>query len=163
MSKGVVSSRTGRAVAIVRIVTGIIFVAEGVSKIAGDFVRGGFAQDVREIAAERSWPFWRSFLESVVAPNAGPFGWFFALAELALGIALLLGLFTRAAALCGVLLMAILLLGQTYVPGASWDRWITSALNAKFGLLLLWMLYLTDAGRVWGLDGRRARATVRRS
>jgi uncharacterized membrane protein YphA (DoxX/SURF4 family) len=148
------ATATGRAIAIVRILTGVLFVAEGASKIAGDFVRGGFAEDVRETAAGRAWPFWASFLDSVVLPNAGPFGWFFALAELALGIGLVLGLFTRAAAVCGVLLMAILLLGQTYVPGAGWDRWITSALNAKFALLLLWMLYLTDARRVWGLDGR---------
>jgi thiosulfate dehydrogenase [quinone] large subunit len=149
-----VATRTGRAIAIARILTGVLFVAEGASKIAGDFVRGGFAESVRETAAGRAWPFWASFLEAVVQPNASAFGWFFALAELALGVGLVLGLLTRVAAVCGMVLMLIILLGATYVPGRSWDEWVTSGLNAKFAFLLLWLLFLTDAGRVWGIDGR---------
>ena len=145
---------TGRAIAIVRILTGILFVAEGAGKIAGDFVRGGFAEEVRETAAGRAWPFWASFLDSVVLPNATAFGWFFALAELALGVALVLGILTRVAAVCGMALMVILMLGLTYVPGRTWDQWVTTGLNAKFAFLLLWLLFLTDAGRVWGIDGR---------
>lgn len=146
--------------AIVRIVTGVIFVAEGVSKIRGDFVRGGFAESVRETAGH-SWAFWASFLRSVVLPNAGAFGWFFALAELALGIALVLGFLTRAAAVGGVLLMLILLLGQTNVGGGSWEDWVTAGLTSKFALLLLWLLFLADAGRVWGLDARLRRGPRR--
>lgn len=145
---------TGQAIAIVRMLTGVLFVAEGAAKIAGDFVRGGFAEEVRETAAGRAWPFWASFLDSVVLQNATAFGWFFALAELALGVALVLGLLTRVAAVCGMALMVILMLGLTYVPGRSWDQWVTSGLNAKFAFLLLWLLFLTDAGRVWGIDGR---------
>jgi uncharacterized membrane protein YphA (DoxX/SURF4 family) len=148
------ATRTGRAIAIVRILTGVIFLAEGWGKIAGDFIRGGFAESVREAAAEGAWPFWSSFLRAVVLPNAGAFSWFFAAAELALGIALVLGLLTRAAAVGGILLMLILLLGQTNVGRADWTRWVTAGLTSKFALLLLWLLLLTDAGRAWGLDAR---------
>ncbi|HEY3169919.1 MAG TPA: DoxX family membrane protein [Thermoanaerobaculia bacterium] len=148
------SSATTRAVAVVRILTGAIFVAEGFAKIAGDFVRGGFADSVRETASGRPWPFWASFLRSVVLPNDRGFAWFFAAAELALGIALLIGLLTRAATLGGMLLMVILLLGQTYVGRGRWDQWVTAGLTTKFALLLLWLLFLMDAGRIWGLDGR---------
>src|SRR5512132_3310554 len=126
------STRTGRVIAIVRILTGIIFVAEGWGKIAGEFVRGGFAESVRETAGGGAWPFWSSFLRSVVLPNAGAFAWFFAAAELALGVALVLGLLTRAAAGGGILLMLILLLGQTNVEGAGWTRWVTAGLTSKF-------------------------------
>ena len=56
---------TARGVAIARILTGVIFVAEGVSKIRGEFVRGGFAESVRETAGH-AWPFWASFLRSTV-------------------------------------------------------------------------------------------------
>jgi len=148
------SNRTARTVAIVRILTGVIFVAEGWGKIVGDFVRGGFAESARETASHGAWPFWAAFLRSVVLPNARAFGWFFAAAELALGIALVLGLLTRAAALGGVLLMLILLLGQTDVGPGNWTRWVTAGLTSKFALLLLWLLFLADAGRVWGLDSR---------
>jgi uncharacterized membrane protein YphA (DoxX/SURF4 family) len=145
-------SRSSKGVAIVRILTGIVFIAEGWAKVAGAFVRGGFAESVRETASGRAWPFWSSFLRGFVAAHARPFGWFFALAELALGLALLLGLLTRPATAGGVVLMLILLLGQTNAAGSSWDQWITAGLTAKFALLLLCLLFLADAGRVWGVD-----------
>ena len=147
------TNRALKAAAIIRILTGIIFVAEGWGKIAGEFVRGGFAESVRETAAE-AWPFWSAFLRGVVQPNAPAFGWFFAAAELALGIGLLLGLFTRAAAIGGILLLAVILLGQTNVGAAGWERWITAGLSAKFAFLLLGLIFLVDAGRVWGVDAR---------
>ncbi len=142
-----------RLAAAVRIATGVLFAAEGAAKLAGDFVRGGFASSAGE-TARASWPFWRSFLESVVLPRAGIFGWAFAFAELAVGIGLLLGLATRAAAAGGAALMITILLGQSCVPGAKWDRWITAGLTTKFALLLLLLLFASDAGRVWGMDGR---------
>jgi thiosulfate dehydrogenase [quinone] large subunit len=150
-----------KGVAIARILTGLIFVAEGAAKIRGEFVRGGFAESVGE-TAEKAWPFWASFLRSTVLPNAGAFGWFFALAELALGIALVLGLLTRIAAVCGMLLVAIILLGQTRVGEGGWEAWVTAGLTAKFALLLLGLLYLADAGRVWGLDASLRRGPRRR-
>lgn len=154
-------SRAAHGVALARILTGIIFVAEGVSKIRGEFVRGGFADSVREIA-ERAWPFWASFLRSTVLPHAAAFGWFFAIAELALGIALVLGLLTRIAAIGGMLLMVLILLGQTHVTKGGWEAWVTAGLTAKFALLLLWLLFLEDAGRAWGLDARLRRGPRRR-
>jgi thiosulfate dehydrogenase (quinone) large subunit len=151
-----------RLAAVVRIATGAIFVAAGAAKLAGDFVRGGFARSARDMARE-SWPFWRSFLESVVVPRAGVFGWGFALAELAVGIGLLLGLATRAAAAGGAALMIAILLGQSYVPGGNWEKWITAGLTTKFALLLFLLLLAANAGRVWGLDDRLKKgATIRR-
>jgi thiosulfate dehydrogenase [quinone] large subunit len=145
-----------RLAAAVRIATGVLFAAEGAGKLAGDFVHGGFASSAEEMA-RASWPFWRSFLQSVVVPHAGIFGWVFALAELAVGIGLLLGFATRAAAAGGAALMVAILLGQSYVPGAKWDRWITAGLTTKFALLLLLLILASNAGRVWGIDGRLKR------
>jgi uncharacterized membrane protein YphA (DoxX/SURF4 family) len=142
-----------RLAAAVRIATGALFVAEGAGKLFGDFVHGGFARNAEEMA-RNSWPFWKSFLRSAVLPNAGIFGWVFALAELAVGAGLFLGLATRLAAGGGAALMVTLLLCQSYVPGASWDKWITAGLTTKFALLLLLLLLASNAGNVWGLDGR---------
>ena len=144
-----------RLAALVRMATGILFVAEGCGKIFGDFVRGGFAKSAVEMQAG-AWPFWASFLRSVVVPHAAVFAWVIALGELTVGLGLLLGLATRAAAAGGVLLLLTILLGQMRpAAGATWDRWITAGLPTKFAILLLLLLAAADAGRVWGVDGRR--------
>jgi uncharacterized membrane protein YphA (DoxX/SURF4 family) len=141
-----------RLAALVRIGAGLLFVAEGYGKITGPFVRGGFARSATGMAPE-SWPFWRSFLRSVVVPHASLFGWMVALGELALGIALLVGFLTRVAAAGGLLLLFTILLGQTYVPGSSWVTWVTAGLTTKFAILLL-LLILAVGHAAWGLDGR---------
>ncbi len=146
-----------RLAALVRIATGVIFIAEGAGKILGDFVHGGFAKSAQEMQAS-AWPFWGAMLRSLVIPHASVVAWIVALGELALGVALLLGLLTRAAAAGGVLLMLAILLGQSRPPaGSSWDRWITAGLTTKFAILLLLLIAAADAGRVWGIDGRRGR------
>ncbi len=153
-----------RTAAVVRILTGVMLIALGWGKVAGDFVRTGFAEETRQIAAE-TWPFWKAFLEKVVLPNASVFGWVLALGEIAVGLGLVFGLFTRVAAAGGIALMAAILIGTGRgEPGASWDQWVTAGMTAKFTLLLLLMIFAADAGKVWGLDGvirRKPRTLVR--
>ena len=142
-----------RLTALVRIATGVLFIAEGFGKAVGPFVRGAFAKDAEEMA-RKAWPFWGSFLRLIVVPHASLFAWVVALGELLLGIALLLGLLTRIAAPAGVILLLTILLGQSYVPGAGWVGWITAGLVTKFAILLLLSLAASGYG-AWGLDGRR--------
>ncbi len=143
-----------RGAALVRIAIGAIFIAEGFAKLTGEFVRGGFAKAAQQ-AAREAWPFWRSFLQGVVVPNSEAFGWVFAFGELAVGIGLLLGFLTRIAAGGGMALMLAILLNDSYAgPGASWNKWVTAGLPAKFAFLLFALLLAVDAGRVWGLDAR---------
>jgi thiosulfate dehydrogenase [quinone] large subunit len=141
-----------RLAALVRIATGVIFIAEGYGKITGPFLQGGFSRSVSGMASE-SWPFWRSFLESVVKPHAAVFGWVVALGELSLGVALAAGFLTRIAAASGVLLLFTILLGQTYVPGSGWAAWVTAGLTTKFAILLLLSIAAVGHG-AWGWDGR---------
>jgi thiosulfate dehydrogenase [quinone] large subunit len=144
-----------RTAAIVRILTGVLFVAEGLSKISGPFVRGGFARDVGGIAAE-SFPFWKRFLEWAVVPRANLFAWVIALGELAVGVGLLVGFLTRVAAGGGALLTLAFALGQAKPQtGAAWGDWITSGLTAKFAFLLLVLLFAVNPGTVWGFDASR--------
>ena len=146
-----------RTAAVVRILTGLILVALGWGKVTGEFVRGGFAAQARQMAGE-TWPFWKAFLEKTVVPNAGPLSWAFALGEIAVGVGLILGLLTRVAAVGGIVLMVTVLLGSGHgEPGATWDQWVTAGMTAKFVLLLLLLLFAADAGKVWGLDGVLAR------
>ena len=146
-----------RGAAIVRILTGVLFVAEGLSKITGDFVRGGFAEPARRMAAA-TFPFWKRFLESAVLPHATLFAWLVALGELAIGVALIAGFLTRAAAAAGALLMLTIVLGAARPEaGAAWDDWITEGLTPKLALLLFVLLAFTNSAAVWSLDARRPR------
>ena len=150
-----------RTAAIVRILTGLLFTAEGLSKVTGDFVRGGFAKHAGPIASG-SFPFWRNFLERAVLPHAEAFGWVVALGELAVGIGLLAGFLTRVASAGGALLMLAIVLGEAQPEAdAAWDDWITSGLTPKLAFLLLVLLCAVDPGKIWGLDGRRARRRSR--
>ena len=134
--------------------TGLLFIAAGYGKVTGQFVQGQFAKSAEQMAHE-GWPFWRSFLESIVLPHAQAFSWVVALGELTVGIGLLLGFLTRVAAAGGVALMLAILLGQFYAgAGAAWDKWVTAGLSTKFALLLFLLLLAADAGSTWGLDGR---------
>ena len=142
--------------ALVRVATGVIFIAEGAGKMLGGFVRGGFARQTTEMLSQ-AWPFWAGFLRAVVLPRASVFAWVIAAGELAVGTGLLIGLWTRAAAIGGAFLMLSILLTQSYpAAGASWDKWITAGLPTKFAMLLLLLIAAADAGRVWGLDADRA-------
>ncbi len=154
------STSAARLAALVRILTGAIFAGMGFSKVTGSFPHD-FGKGVRDMLAQ-SWPFWASFLKSVVLPHAVAFGWVVAAGELAIGIGLLFGFLTRWAAGFGSLLMVAILLGQTWVPGAKWDQWIYAGLPTKFALLLLLLIAAADAGRVWGFDGRRRGRITRR-
>jgi uncharacterized membrane protein YphA (DoxX/SURF4 family) len=147
------SLASARIAALVRMLTGVLFIAEGYGKVSGRFVHGGFAEQAREIAT-KAWPFWGRFLHDAVLPNAAAVAWVVALGELAVGIGLFLGLWTRVAALGGALLVLSFLLGQSYVPGGPWDGWVTAGLTSKFAVLLLVLIGMSDAGKVWGMDGR---------
>ena len=151
---------SARAAAIVRILTGVIFAAEGYSKLVGPFVRGEFAAQAAEMAA-KAWPFWSRFLHAVVLPGAPAFGWLVAIGEICVGLGLVAGLWTRVAAFGGAFLVLSFLLGQSYARGASWSGWVTAGLTSKFAILLLLLLGALDAGRVWGWDGRMRRRGVR--
>ncbi|HEX4438479.1 MAG TPA: DoxX family protein [Thermoanaerobaculia bacterium] len=139
--------------AVVRILTGALFFAEGWSKIAGPFVRGGFAADLADIA-RGSVPFWRTFLERFIVPHAAAAGWLIALGELSVGIGLLLGLWTRVACAGGAALMLAIMMGgiRPHDPKA-WTDWVTAALTPKLAFLLFVLLFTVDPGRTWGLDG----------
>jgi thiosulfate dehydrogenase (quinone) large subunit len=143
-----------RCAAFVRILTGLLFLAEAYGKLTGGFLQDGFRKSAEEMARE-AWPFWRSILHLFVLPNAQLFARVVAFGELAVGIGLFLGFLTRIASAGGAVLTLVILLGQSYLGrGGRWSDWATAGLTTKFALLLLLLLFAADAGRVWGLDAR---------
>jgi uncharacterized membrane protein YphA (DoxX/SURF4 family) len=152
------ASPASRSIALARIVAGAIFACSGFAKVTGAFVRGGFAKSAAEMAGQ-GYPFWRPFLQRVVVPHPEPFAWAVALGELALGLSLLSGLLVRWASAAGIVLMASIGFGGAWPgPHAEWHQYVTAWL-APAGYACLFLIFAAaDAGRLWGLDGRRRNA-----
>ena len=131
-------------IALLRIYTGIFFAWHGIGKISGgDFANGmtGFLTS----RLESSFPFYRPFIETVVLPNSGIFAAMVAWGELFIGLALIVGLATRYAAVAGAFLVANFWFakGEPFLAGSNHD---------VIWLVILIALALIPAGRVAGLD-----------
>ena len=90
---------------LLRIYTGIFFVYYGFGKLRKDDFVDGMAGFVN-MQLENSFGFFRPFLESVVLPNKGLFAFLVSWGELAIGIAMILGLATRYFAVAGAVMVA---------------------------------------------------------
>jgi thiosulfate dehydrogenase [quinone] large subunit len=147
----------GKTIAGVRILTGIIFLFFGEYKIAGpEFAHGGLAGWIQGwLAANEPLGFYGAFLRGFVLPHqalcARIVGW----GELAIGIALVLGLFVRAASVGGAIHMVSLTLATWYAPGHGAAMWKYFGANLDhIPLLFLFAIFFaTRAGDTWGLDG----------
>jgi thiosulfate dehydrogenase [quinone] large subunit len=63
---------------------------------------------------------YKSFLETIVVPNFYLFGWLLFIAEVLIGLSLLLGLFTRAGAIMATIQALNLLISQASTPEGLW-------------------------------------------
>lgn len=106
-----------KAFTALRIFTGLVWLTNGLAKVIGqksydlgfisfNLVDRGVAERIAVDASEKTYiaPL-AAFYRDVVVPNFGVFGWFLTVAELAIGLGLLLGVLPRAAALGGLLLL----------------------------------------------------------
>ena len=132
-------------VLLLRLYAGGLFANHGRDKVArGDAFADGMTQFLQS-HQEQAFPFYWSFVESAVLPQASLFAGLVAWGELAMGVALILGLATRYAALGGMFLM----LNFWFVKGASFF----SASNYDVVWLMIFMiLAFTPAGQFAGLD-----------
>lgn len=92
---------------IVRLYLGYSWVKAGYHKVADGFDASGYLQGaVAKASGEnpvvQGW--WASFLEGVAIPNAGLFSFLVAWGELLVGIGLILGCLTTAAAFFGIIM-----------------------------------------------------------
>jgi uncharacterized membrane protein YphA (DoxX/SURF4 family) len=100
---------------------------------------------VAEFAADNPIAWYKDFLQDVVLPHASLFATLQTYGEVVVGLGLVLGLFTRLAAVIG------LLLSLNYGLATQW----MSFGQQGFHLLLITSMIIflvAGAGRVWGLD-----------
>ncbi len=145
-----------RTLALVRIAVGLLFIVFGQFKVMGsEFVHQMVRQFVeRSVHQGHAVGFYQEFLARVVLPNAELFGYLVAWGELLLGMALVIGLWVRAASLLGALHMASLTLASWHAPGPDAPLWQYFANQLDhLPLLLLFLIFFAGrAGEVWGVD-----------
>ena len=134
---------------LLRVYAGIFFLKYGIGKVQrgsdfGDGLAGFVSSNL-----ENSFGFFRPVLESVVLPNKVLFAYLVGWGELLIGIALILGLATRYAALAGALMVSAFWFtkGQAFLAAQNQD---------SIWLMIFIVIAGLPAGRVLGLDARLA-------
>ncbi|MFN0096539.1 MAG: hypothetical protein ACKVVT_17410 [Dehalococcoidia bacterium] len=150
------------AIAVLRITFGLLFFTNGLAKVSGfedinyapfpgflidyDGARNSIDSDTRG----HPIPIYRDLIENLVLDHYTPFGVGLVLAELAMGAALIFGVFASAAALGGFLSLF-------HLWFANWGRYHSQEIWAWEGpvewLPLLGLVFLAS-GRFYGLDRR---------
>jgi thiosulfate dehydrogenase (quinone) large subunit len=113
-----------RALAYLRIAVGLLFLIFGEYKVFGtQFTRGGgFQHWITGFLADGAYPFMTPVLRRFVLPHGTAIAFLVAYGELAIGIALTLGLLVRTASISGCIYMLTLLFSANY-PGAGVAPW----------------------------------------
>jgi uncharacterized membrane protein YphA (DoxX/SURF4 family) len=156
------SSAVSRTIAGVRMATSVFFLLFGEYKVAGPgFAHGGFQTYLQDYIANSAASFYRPVLAGVVLPHVAFFSYIVGVGELLIGISLLIGLWVRPACVVGILFLINMVLATWWEPGHGVPVWryFGNELDHLPMLLLLIIFFAADAGRVWGLDGRRGQAS----
>ncbi len=140
-----------------RIYVGLVFFSNGLAKalnrqnttwgpLSFSLITRGSAHDIAQSAAGHSHIAGLSaFYRTTVIPHWGFFGVFLTVAELAVGVALLVGILTRVASIGGLLLIAPIWVMLWHTGDYLW------AYPADLAPLVL--LAVIPTGRILGLDG----------
>ncbi len=133
------ANRNTFALAGLRIAVGCLFLIFAQYKVLGaQFTRGGgFQWWINEFLRDgAAYPFMVPVLEHFVLPHASAIAFLVAYGELAIGLALVLGVLVRMASGFGVLYMLALLFSSNY-PGADAPRWQYFGASLNHSVLIL--------------------------
>jgi len=138
----------GWFIGLCRVAFGLMWLYGASWKIPPSFGQGtntGLWYWIQQQIQYPTFPWYRSFLESVVVPNFSGFGWLLFLLEFSVGLFLLIGLFTRIASAVGLFMSLNLLIGLAAHPCEMSTTYIL--------MTLFHMLFITtNAGLNWGID-----------
>jgi len=119
------TDRNAFAIAVLRIAVGVLFVIFGQYKVFGTqfTLHGGFEWWInRFLQNGEAYPFIVPVLKDLVMPHATAIAFLVAYGELAIGLALILGILVRTASTFGLIYMLMLLFSSNY-PGANAPFW----------------------------------------
>jgi uncharacterized membrane protein YphA (DoxX/SURF4 family) len=119
----VTPTRNDRALALLRIAVGALFLVFGEYKVADSkFVDSGFRYWIDRFLQGGVYPFLAPILRGPVLGHEHVWAWIVALGELAIGVALALGICVRLASAFGLAFMLALLFSSNY-PGPRAPLW----------------------------------------
>jgi uncharacterized membrane protein YphA (DoxX/SURF4 family) len=147
------SSASSTAMAVARIVIGVMFIMFAQYKLLHrDFAHGGYEKYVRGWVQESSVGFYKPFLRATLRyPVAS--GYAVGVAEMLIGISMVLGFAVRPFSLIGALFMLNLTLATWVLPpGTPAWRYLGEQLGNIPLMLLFVIFFVHGAGSTWGMD-----------
>lgn len=110
---------------------------------------GGFQYWINRFLAEGAYPFMVPVLRNFVLPHATAIAFLTAYGELAIGLALVLGILVRPASVCGVVYMLTLLFSSNYPgPHAAFWQYFGASLDHFVPALCFATFILGDVAQV---------------
>ena len=155
-----------KSLSFLRIAVGSLFLIFARYKVFGAqfTLHGGFQYWINLFLQGGAYPFMVPVLRSFVLPHATPIAFLVAYGELAIGIALTLGIAVRTASVCGMTYMLTLLFSANY-PGPHAPLWQYFGASLEHSVLALCfgVFAVTDPAELWSLRGYlRRRQFLRR-
>jgi len=152
------ATRNSYALALLRIGVGIFFLIFGQYKVFGTSftLHGGFQFWINKFLEAGTYPFMAPVLRGFVLPHATAIAFLVAYGELAIGLALVLGILVRSASVCGLIFMLTMLFSSDY-PGAGaafWQYFGASLSHSVFALCFASFMF-GRADSVWSLKALR--------
>ncbi len=134
--------------AVLRIYVGYYLFFQGIGKYQRNFPKGDWiGRQIGDIASLDLYPWYKTFLQRYVVPQSELFGYLVMIGEIAVGVCLLLGLFTRLSAFVGMIMLSNYYLGPGTASGGA-----MLAQQQTF-IIALAIFVLAGPGRTLGLDG----------
>jgi len=156
------SARNSYSLALLRVGVGILFLIFGQYKVFGTAftLHGGFQFWINKFLEGGAYPFMVPVLRGFVLPHATAIAFLVAYGELAIGVALVIGVWVRPAGLFGLLYMLSLLFSSNY-PGAHAPLWQYFGASLDHSVLALCFaaFLVGDATAAWSLQRQRSKTT----
>ncbi len=147
-----------RALAVLRIGVGVLFLIFGEYKVFGTqfTLHGGFQYWINRFLEGGAYPFMVPVLRGFVLAHATPIAFLVAYAELAIGIALIFGILVRPASVGAIIYMFTLLFSSDY-PGAGSPFWhyFGASLSHSVFILCFVALLIGRADTAWSVKTLR--------
>jgi thiosulfate dehydrogenase (quinone) large subunit len=147
-----------KALSGLRIAVGILFLILSEYKVFGTqfTLGGGFQYWINRFLADGAYPFMVPALKNFVLPHATSIAFLVAYGEMAIGVALVLGILVRSASACGGLYMLGLLFSANY-PGPHVALWQYFGASLEHSVLALCFaaFAFTKPGELWSIRSYR--------